>query len=110
MSVSGTKGLISACVSIQKDKAPLIDGAKVVKEVRSQKEEVRIFYLDLQPKCHFGVNVVLFVVFRRNTAAVFVNEAQIEVKHFGDLGLKLGLTIDEVIVEIEHRRLIEGKM
>ena len=110
LSVSGAKGLISACLSILSDKAPLIDGANIVKEVRSQKEEVRIFHLDLQPKCYFGVNVVLFVVFRRDTATVFVNEAQVEVKHFGDLGLQLGLTIDEVIFEIKHRRLVEGKM
>jgi hypothetical protein len=98
LSVSGAKGLISACVSIQKDKAPLIDGAKVIN------------FLYFQPKCHFCVNIVLFVVFRRDTAAVFVNEAQVEVKHFGDLSLQLGLTIDEVVLEIKHRRLIEGKM
>ena len=42
LSVSGAKGLISACVSILTDKAPLIDGAKIKKEVGRQEKEMRI--------------------------------------------------------------------
>ena len=56
------------------------------------------------------MNVVLFVVFRRDSAVIFINKAKIEVKHPRDLGLEIGFAVDDVVVEIKHRRLVKRAM
>ena len=64
-------------------------------------------YLIFIPNRDLRQKVGFLVVFARDAAPVLVGERHVEEKLSGDLGLQPDVAVDDVIVEIEHRRLIE---
>lgn len=54
--------------------------------------------------------VVFLIVFGRDPAAILVGERNVDEDLARDLGLQFGGAHDDVIMEIEHRRLIESSM
>ena len=61
----------------------------------------------LKPNRDLRQEIVFLIVFGRDLATVLIGERDVEEELSGDLGLQLDVAVDDVIVEIEHRRLIE---
>lgn len=61
----------------------------------------------LIPNRDLRQEIVFLIVFGRDLATVLIGERDVEEELSGDLGLQLDVAVDDVIVEIEHRRLIE---
>lgn len=61
----------------------------------------------LIPNRDLRQEIVFLIVFGRDLATVLIGKRDIEEELSGDLGLQLDVAVDDVIVEIEHRRLIE---
>lgn len=54
------------------------------------------------------MEIALFVGLIWDAAVVFVDKAEVEIQRFSDLGHQLCLTVDDKVLKIKYRRLIEG--
>ena len=64
-------------------------------------------YLIFIPNRDLRQEVLFLVIFAWNAAAIIIGERDVEEEFSSDLGLKPNVAVDNEIIEIEHRRLIE---
>ena len=64
-------------------------------------------YLIFIPNRDLRQEVLFLVIFAWNAAAIIIGERDVEEELSSDLGLKPDVAVDDEIVEIKHRRLIE---